>query len=181
LWLLGYFVVITIGELYLSPIGLSLVSKVAPARMVSMLMGLWLAASFAGNPTAGWLCSLPGGMDHAAYFPMIPAIRPVPPALRRGRVSSGGRRAAGVGDPGLTHVPEKWAPVFRIEHAQNKAPRMTSVRSAPRVFDHVETWIFDLDNTLYPHHLNLWQQVDERIRDYIASYLKVTREEAFRV
>ncbi len=47
LWLLGYFVVITIGELYLSPIGLSLVSKVAPARMVSMLMGLWLATSFA--------------------------------------------------------------------------------------------------------------------------------------
>jgi len=58
---------------------------------------------------------------------------------------------------------------------------MTSVRSAPRVFDHVETWVFDLDNTLYPHHLNLWRQVDERIRDYIASYLKVTREEAFRV
>ncbi|MGO9473287.1 MAG: peptide MFS transporter, partial [Rhodomicrobium sp.] len=32
LWLLGYFVIITIGELYLSPVGLSLVSKVAPAR-----------------------------------------------------------------------------------------------------------------------------------------------------
>ena len=57
----------------------------------------------------------------------------------------------------------------------------SSARSAPRAFDHVETWIFDLDNTLYPHHLNLWQQVDERIRDYIASYLEVTREEAFRV
>jgi putative hydrolase of the HAD superfamily len=54
-------------------------------------------------------------------------------------------------------------------------------RSAPRAFGHVETWVFDLDNTLYPHHLNLWQQVDERIRDYIARYLKVTQEEAFRV
>src|SRR5215469_2241182 len=54
LWLLGYFVVITIGELYLSPIGLSLVSKVAPVRMVSMLMGLWLATSFAGNLIAGF-------------------------------------------------------------------------------------------------------------------------------
>src|SRR6516225_343114 len=53
LWLLGYFIVITIGELYLSPIGLSLVSKVAPVRMVSMLMGLWLATSFAGNLIAG--------------------------------------------------------------------------------------------------------------------------------
>jgi putative hydrolase of the HAD superfamily len=50
-----------------------------------------------------------------------------------------------------------------------------------RAFDHVETWVFDLDNTLYPHHLNLWQQVDERIRDYIANFLKVTKDEAFRV
>ena len=42
---------------------------------------------------------------------------------------------------------------------------MNSARRAPRTFGHVETWVFDLDNTLYPHHLNLWQQVDERIRD----------------
>ena len=56
---------------------------------------------------------------------------------------------------------------------------MNSVRPAPRAFGHVETWVFDLDNTLYPHHLNLWQQVDERIRDYIAGFLKITREEAF--
>jgi putative hydrolase of the HAD superfamily len=53
--------------------------------------------------------------------------------------------------------------------------------AASRVFWHVETWVFDLDNTLYPHHLNLWQQVDERIRDYMAGFLKITREEAFRV
>ena len=54
-------------------------------------------------------------------------------------------------------------------------------RSAPRDFDRVETWVFDLDNTLYPHHLNLWQQVDDRIREYIARFLDVTHEEAFRV
>ena len=58
---------------------------------------------------------------------------------------------------------------------------MNSARRVPRAFGHVETWVFDLDNTLYPHHLNLWQQVDERIRDYIARYLKVTAEEAFRL
>ena len=51
----------------------------------------------------------------------------------------------------------------------------------PRAFDHVETWVFDLDNTLYPHHVNLWQQVDERIRDYIADFLKISKEEAFRL
>jgi putative hydrolase of the HAD superfamily len=53
-------------------------------------------------------------------------------------------------------------------------------RSAPRSFGHVETWVFDLDNTLYPHHVNLWQQVDERIRNYIADFLKISHDEAFR-
>jgi proton-dependent oligopeptide transporter, POT family len=74
LWLLGYFFVITIGELYLSPIGLSLVSKVAPARMVSMLMGLWLATSFTGNFMAGWLGSFWSGMDKTTFFLMIAGI-----------------------------------------------------------------------------------------------------------
>ena len=55
----------------------------------------------------------------------------------------------------------------------------SAVRPAPRTFSHVETWVFDLDNTLYPHHLNLWQQVDVRIRDFIAGFLKITHEEAF--
>jgi putative hydrolase of the HAD superfamily len=58
---------------------------------------------------------------------------------------------------------------------------MTKERRAPRGFGHVETWVFDLDNTLYPHHLNLWQQVDERIRAFIADYLKVEPDEAFRI
>ena len=50
-----------------------------------------------------------------------------------------------------------------------------------RDFARVETWVFDLDNTLYPHHLNLWHQVDERIRDFIAAYLEVANEDAFRI
>jgi putative hydrolase of the HAD superfamily len=54
-------------------------------------------------------------------------------------------------------------------------------RPSARGFRHVETWVFDLDNTLYSHHLNLWQQVDGRIRDYIADFLKVTGEDAFRI
>jgi len=48
-------------------------------------------------------------------------------------------------------------------------------------FGHVETWVFDLDNTLYPHHLNLWQQVDVRIRDYIVGFLKISHDEAFKL
>ncbi|HEX2653599.1 MAG TPA: pyrimidine 5'-nucleotidase [Xanthobacteraceae bacterium] len=53
--------------------------------------------------------------------------------------------------------------------------------SRTRHFAGVETWVFDLDNTLYPPDLNLWQQIDERIRDYIAEFLKIGHEEAFRV
>ncbi|HEY4922013.1 MAG TPA: peptide MFS transporter [Xanthobacteraceae bacterium] len=74
LWLLGYFVVLTVGELYLSPIGLSLVSKVAPLRILSMMMGVWLATSFVGGFLAGWLGSLWSRMDKAPFFLMIAAI-----------------------------------------------------------------------------------------------------------
>jgi len=59
-------------------------------------------------------------------------------------------------------------------HAKSSSP------VTPRGFADVETWVFDLDNTLYPHHLNLWQQVDDRIRNYIANFLGLTYDEAFR-
>jgi putative hydrolase of the HAD superfamily len=58
---------------------------------------------------------------------------------------------------------------------------IASSSPAPRAFDHVETWVFDLDNTLYPHHINLWAQVDDRIRDYIAGFLNIPHDEAFRL
>ena len=38
-----------------------------------------------------------------------------------------------------------------------------------RAFSHVDTWVFDLDNTLYPHTSLIWPQVDERITLYIAN------------
>lgn len=50
-----------------------------------------------------------------------------------------------------------------------------------RGFAHVDTWVFDLDNTLYPHHVNLWQQVDTRIRDYVSAFLGIPADEAFRI
>ncbi len=52
---------------------------------------------------------------------------------------------------------------------------------SPRAFDHVDTWVFDLDNTLYPHHVNLWQQVDARIGEFVAGWLKVSAAEARRI
>ena len=47
-----------------------------------------------------------------------------------------------------------------------------------RGFGHVDTWVFDLDNTLYPHHVNLWQQVDARISAFVSRWLGVSAQEA---
>ena len=55
LWLVGYFAIATIGELHLAPVGLALVSKMAPARMLSMMMGFWFAATLPGDILAGFL------------------------------------------------------------------------------------------------------------------------------
>ena len=44
---------LTVGELYLSPVGLSLVTELAPPRMVSMLMGMWFSRVFSATTSAG--------------------------------------------------------------------------------------------------------------------------------
>jgi POT family proton-dependent oligopeptide transporter len=74
LWLFAYFVVITTAELYISPIGLSLVSKVAPARYISVMMGVWLATSFIGNFGAGYLGSFWSGMAKPDFFLMVAVV-----------------------------------------------------------------------------------------------------------
>ena len=67
-WLVLSTVIFTVGELYLSPVGLSFVSQVAPARMVSMLMGVWYLSSFFGNYMAGWLGTFYDKMPRTQFF-----------------------------------------------------------------------------------------------------------------
>jgi POT family proton-dependent oligopeptide transporter len=74
LWLAGYFVLLTLGELYLSPTSLSLVTKIAPASIVSLMMGVWLSTSFAGNFLAGWLGSYWSAVAKPDFFLMIAGI-----------------------------------------------------------------------------------------------------------
>ena len=63
-WLIGLYVIHTMGELCLSPIGLSMVSKLAPIRLSSLMMGTWFLANAAANKFAGTLSALiPGGED----------------------------------------------------------------------------------------------------------------------
>jgi POT family proton-dependent oligopeptide transporter len=77
LWLFAYFAFVTLGELYLSPIGLSLVSKAAPRSILSMMMGVWLATSFTGNFIAGWLGSFWSTIEKPTFFAMIAIIAAV--------------------------------------------------------------------------------------------------------
>ena len=58
LWLMGSYGVITIGELFLSPMGLSLVSKLSPVRITSLMMGGWFLATSIGNKLSGVLATL---------------------------------------------------------------------------------------------------------------------------
>jgi proton-dependent oligopeptide transporter, POT family len=75
LWLLGFFVLITTGEIYLSPISMSLYSKVAPARIVSLMFAANFAPNFLGGGfLQGWLGTFWEKMGHPTFFLMIAAI-----------------------------------------------------------------------------------------------------------
>ena len=56
-WLISTYAIITVGELFLSPMGLALVSKLAPQRVAAMMMGGWFLATAIGNKMAGVLAS----------------------------------------------------------------------------------------------------------------------------
>jgi POT family proton-dependent oligopeptide transporter len=65
---------LTMGELYLSPIGLSLVTKVAPARWASMMMGVWFLSSFFGNYFSGFLGTFWERMPREGFFLMLAGL-----------------------------------------------------------------------------------------------------------
>lgn len=68
LWLIATYGVITIGELCLSPMGLSLVSKLSPPRITAIMMGGWFLSTSIGNKLSGVLASMWDGYDDKANF-----------------------------------------------------------------------------------------------------------------
>jgi POT family proton-dependent oligopeptide transporter len=74
LWLVGCTLIYTIGELYVSPIGLSLVTKVAPPRLVGMLMGAWYLAVFFGNYLSGYIGSFYEKMPKETFFLLLASL-----------------------------------------------------------------------------------------------------------
>jgi POT family proton-dependent oligopeptide transporter len=68
-WLAASYGVVTIGELFLSPMGLSLVSKLSPVRITSLMMGGWFVSTSIGNKLSGILASKWDQYDDkASYF-----------------------------------------------------------------------------------------------------------------
>jgi len=68
MWLVGCYFFMTVGELCLSPVGLSLVSKLAPARIGGMLMGVWFLTLMLGFKLGGWVGGFWERVSHAAFF-----------------------------------------------------------------------------------------------------------------
>jgi POT family proton-dependent oligopeptide transporter len=99
-WLVGTYGVITVGELCLSPMGLSLVSKLAPARVAALMMGGWFLATAIGNKLAGVLAAfwermpLVGifGINFGAALVAATAIALMTPWIRRVMAEVEGRR-----------------------------------------------------------------------------------------
>lgn len=70
-WLIGSYGVITVGELCLSPMALSLVSKLSPPRLTALLMGGWFLSTSIGNKLSGVLASLWDSYEHKANFFLV--------------------------------------------------------------------------------------------------------------
>ena len=68
LWLMSFYAVVTVGELCLSPMALSLVTKLSPKRFVGLTMGGWFFASAVGNKFSGFLGVLQGAMTPTMFF-----------------------------------------------------------------------------------------------------------------
>jgi dipeptide/tripeptide permease len=68
LWLMGFYAIVTVGELCLSPMALSLVTKLSPKRFVGLTMGGWFFATAVGNKFSGFLGVLQGAMPPTWFF-----------------------------------------------------------------------------------------------------------------
>ncbi|MBP9186117.1 MAG: peptide MFS transporter [Bacteroidia bacterium] len=73
-WLIGTYGIITAGELCLSPMGLSLVSKLAPPRLTALMMGGWMLSTSIGNKLSGVLASLWDTYEDKSYFFVVNCI-----------------------------------------------------------------------------------------------------------
>ena len=89
LWLIAWNFFSELGELSISPVGLSAITKLSPARIVGLMMGVWFLSLAFGNKLAGWTAGListmpfdtlllwMGGTLVAASVVMFVLVKPV--------------------------------------------------------------------------------------------------------
>ena len=73
-WIVGYFVLLTLGELFVSPIALSLFYRVAPAQVLSMMIGVWFLSGVVGNYLTGLIGSFWEFLPKAYFWLLMSAI-----------------------------------------------------------------------------------------------------------
>lgn len=74
MWLASFYLVVTLGELCLSPVGLSLVTKLAPKRLVGLAMGGWFVATAFGNKFSGFFGGIQHLMDPMYFFLLLAGL-----------------------------------------------------------------------------------------------------------
>ena len=78
IWTLIYFAFFTLGELYFSPVGLSLYAKAAPPQVSAFMMAVFFGTNFLGNFLSGWLGTLYSLMGSGQFFLLIGVIALAP-------------------------------------------------------------------------------------------------------
>jgi POT family proton-dependent oligopeptide transporter len=73
-WLIAALFVTEFGELCVSPVGLSLVTKLSPVRLVGLMMGVWMLSNSAGNKLAGWAAGFFGSVPLTGIFGTVAAV-----------------------------------------------------------------------------------------------------------
>ena len=78
IWSIVFFAVYTLGELYFSPVGLSLYAKAAPKQVAALMMAVFLATSFPGNFLAGWLGTYYSLLGPTKFFLLVALVAAAP-------------------------------------------------------------------------------------------------------
>ncbi|GAB3064478.1 peptide MFS transporter [Stenotrophomonas tumulicola] len=81
LWLVAFFVVLTLGELYILPTGLGLFAKLAPPRLGATTVASWFLAIFSGSLLAGLIGTLWSKTSHAGFFLLLASLAVLAAAL----------------------------------------------------------------------------------------------------
>ena len=71
LWLVAAYAISELGELCLSPVGLSAVTKLAPVRILGLMMGVWFLSNSFGNKLAGWTAGFISAMPLETLFGVV--------------------------------------------------------------------------------------------------------------